>query len=112
MPESIVVGVDGSDMSQVAVEEAAKLAKDLGDKVYVVFGYEPQRLAEIQDHRAALEELGEKFCRRALDHLEQLGVDGESKLVDTGPVDALINVADEQDSRMIVVGSYGDSPLK
>jgi len=112
MAESLVVGVDGSAMSQVAVEVAGKLAKDLGDKVYVVFGYEPQRVAEIQDHRAALEELGEKFCARAIGHLEELGVECEARLVDTGPVDALISVADQYDSRMIAVGSYGDSPLK
>ena len=33
-------------------------------------------------------------------------------MVDARPVEALLALAAERDARMIVVGSYGDSPLK
>lgn len=109
----IVVGIDGSSNSNLAVAEAAVLASELGEKVTVVFGYEPYRgAAEIQDHRAALEEMGTEVGNTAVEQAREAGADSELRLVDHGPVNALLEVADEVDARMIVVGSYGDSPLK
>lgn len=113
MSSSLVVGVDGSACGNAAIDEAASLAKDLNDRVIVVFGYEPYRgAAEIQDHRAALEELGEKLGVAAMERVRAAGAEGELRLVDENAVQALIHVADEVDARMILVGSYGDSPLK
>jgi nucleotide-binding universal stress UspA family protein len=79
-----------------------------------VFGYSPPNRGggEIQDHAKAVEELGGELGRKALARINEAGVEGELKLVDLSPVDALLGVADEVDARMIVVGSYGDSPLK
>lgn len=113
MSGSIVVGIDGSDCARAAVDEAVKLAKELDDTVVVVFGYEPYRgAAEIQDHRAALEEMGEKLGAETLERITAAGAKGELLLVDEGSVDALMDAADARDARMIVVGSYGDSPWK
>jgi nucleotide-binding universal stress UspA family protein len=109
----IVVGIDGSSCSNMAVAEAAVLAQELDEKVYVVFGYEPYRgAAEIQDHRLALEEMGAEVGNTAVENAREAGADAELKLIDQGPVDALLALAEEVDARMIVVGSYGDSPLK
>lgn len=113
MAGTLVVGSDGSSCAAAALDEAIALAKDTGDQLIVVFGYEPYRgAAEIQDHRAALEELGAKVGGEALAHVQAAGVDGKLELVDREAADALIAVADEHDARMIVVGSYGDSPWK
>lgn len=109
----IIVGIDGSSSSNKAVAEGAVLASELGEKLYVVFGYEPWRgAAEIQDHRAALEEMGADVGNTAVEQAREAGADVELKLIDQGPVDALLALAEEIDARMIVVGSYGDSPLK
>jgi nucleotide-binding universal stress UspA family protein len=109
----IVVGIDGSSCSNMAVAEAAVLAGELGEKLHVVFGYEPYRgAAEIQDHRAALEELGTEVGSTAVEQAQEAGAEAELHLVDRASVDALMAVADEINARMIVVGSYGDSPLK
>lgn len=113
MAGSIVVGIDGSSCSQAAVDEAVRLAKDLDETVVVVFGYEPYRgAAEIQDHRAALEEMGEKLGAETLERISAAGGKGELMLVDNDSVDALMDVAEARDARMIVVGSYGDAPWK
>jgi nucleotide-binding universal stress UspA family protein len=37
----VVVGYDGSDCSRVALDEALRLAADLGDSVVLVFGHAP-----------------------------------------------------------------------
>ncbi len=109
----IIVGIDGSSSSNKAVAEAAVLAQEIGQKLYIVFGYEPYRgAAEIQDHRLALEELGTEVGNTAVEQAAEAGAEAELRLIDQGPVDALLALADEIDARMIVVGSYGDSPLK
>lgn len=112
MARPIVVGIDGSEGSGVAVSEAAKLSGDLGAKVYVVFGYEQARVAEIKDHAQAVEELGIEVGSDAIEQLNELGVTSELRIVNLAAVDALTTVADEVDAQMIVVANYGDSPLK
>lgn len=113
MASALVVGYDGSTCGDAAVDAAIGLAKDLGDKVIVVFGYEPYRVGgEIQDHRAALEEMGQRVGEAAVERIKAAGIDSQLELVDEGPAQALIDVADKYDARMLVVGSYGDSPLR
>ena len=110
----IVVGYDGSACGDAALESALEIAKDLGDRVVVVFGYAPPGIwgGEIAEHEEAIEELGEKVMASARSHAAEHGVEVESELVPKRAAEALIDVADERDARMIVVGSYGEPPLK
>jgi nucleotide-binding universal stress UspA family protein len=110
----IVVGYDGSDCGKAALDEALRLAKALGDGVVVVFGYSPPGLwgGEIVEHEEAIEELGEKVMGDARTRVEQAGVESEFAMVAKKPSEAIVETADERDARMIVVGSYGDPPLK
>jgi nucleotide-binding universal stress UspA family protein len=110
----IVVGYDGSACGAAALSAALKLAGDLGDQVVVVFGYAPPGIwgGEIAEHEEAIEELGEKVTADARDYAAQHGAEIEVKLVARRPADALMEVAAELDARMIVVGSFGDPPLK
>jgi nucleotide-binding universal stress UspA family protein len=114
MSDSLVVGIDGSTSAAAAVDTVTELAKDLSDKVYVVFGYEPpgRTAGEVLDHARALEELGGELGRNAVSRVQAAGVEAELKLVDLGPVEALLSVAELVDARMIAVGSHGESPLK
>ena len=110
----IVVGYDGSACGDAALDSALGIAGELGDKVVVVFGYAPPGLwgGEIAEHEEAIEELGEKVMSQAKSQAAAQGVEIESQLVPKRAAEALIEVADERDARMIVVGSFGDPPLK
>ncbi len=109
----LVVGYDDSSCAKAALEQAIVLAGELNAEIVVVFGYEPYRMGgEIQDHRAALEELGGRVGNAAVDRARARGVSAQLRLVDSEAPQALIAVADELDARMVIVGSYGDSPLK
>lgn len=110
----IVVGYDGSDCGRAALDEGCAMAKALGDKVVVVFGYAPGGYGggEIPTHREAVEELGEKLTAEAAERAEAAGVEHEVKLVPLKSHHALVQVAGERDARMIVIGTYGDPPLK
>jgi nucleotide-binding universal stress UspA family protein len=110
----IVVGYDGSDCSRAALEEGLRMANALDDKVVVVFGYAPPGLwgGEIAEHEEAIEERGTKVLSEAKHQAEAAGATVELELVARKPSEAIVDVAEEREARMIVVGSYGDPPLK
>jgi len=110
----IVVGYDGSDCSRNALGEALRTAGSFGDEVTVVFGYAPPGLwgGEIVEHEEAIEERGQKVLAEAKQQAEAAGATVELQLVAKKASEAIVAVADDKDARMIVVGSYGDPPLK
>ncbi len=110
----LVVGYDGSACGEAALDKALELGGELGDSVVVVFGYAPPGIwgGEIAEHEEAIEELGEKVTADARAQAKARGGEIEVELVAKRPVEALIDVAEQRDARMIVVGSYGDPPLK
>jgi nucleotide-binding universal stress UspA family protein len=110
----IVVGYDGSACGDAALASALDLAGELGDQVTVVFGYAPPGLwgGEIAEHEEAIEELGEKVMAKAKRQAAAKGVEIDAQLVAKRAAEALIEIADQRQARMIVVGSFGDPPLK
>jgi len=78
---ALVVGYDGSGCAHRALDEAARLAIDIGDAVVIVFGYDPGSVEAPEG---------------ASEHREV----------------ALLDAAARHGARAIVVGSYGESPLK
>jgi nucleotide-binding universal stress UspA family protein len=110
----IVVGYDGSACGEAALAEALRLAGPLGDHIIVVFGYAPPGIwgGEIADHEEAIEELGETVLSKARKQASDHGARIVEALVPKRGVEALIEVADEREARMIVVGSFGESALK
>ena len=110
----IVVGYDGSDCSRAALDEALRLGRNLGDGIVVVFGYAPPGIwgGEIAEHAEAIEELGARVLGEARAQAEAAGAEIEVEMVPKKPAEALAEVAEAREVRMIVVGSYGDPPLK
>jgi nucleotide-binding universal stress UspA family protein len=110
----IVVGYDGSACGEAALDAALAIAPALGDEVTVVFGYAPPGIwgGEIAEHEEAIEELGEQVLGRAREQAARSGAEIAQELVPKRAVQALLDVAAERDARMIVVGSFGEAPLK
>ena len=57
-------------------------------------------------------ERGTSVLKTALDTAESAGVTARGELIDAKPSDGLVDLAEEHDAQMIVVGSYGEKPLK
>lgn len=114
MARDLIVGYDDSAGARAALETAIDLARDLGDRIVIAFGYEPPGDIgeELTAARAAVREIGERVAQHALARVTAAGVEAELALVDARPVDALLELAVTREARMIVVGSYGDSPIK
>ena len=114
MARALVIGYDGSDCAAAALEEAIGLAKATGDRLVVAFGYEPAGPAgeEISVLRDEVRKFGERATAPAIARAEEAGVGAELALVPERPVQALLTLADQHDARAIVVGTYGEHPIK
>ena len=110
----IVVGYDGSECGNAALDEALGLAAELHDHVTVVFGYAPPGIwgGEIAEHEQAIEELGERMTADARRRAEARGAEIEVELLPKRSVEALLDAAERRDARLIVVGSGSEGVLK
>ena len=111
---AIVLGYDDSPGARAALDRALELATAFGDRLIIGFGVHPPGHGggEGTEHREALREQAVALTGEALARARDAGVDAESALVDDRPASALVSLADDNDARLIVVGSYGESPLK
>jgi nucleotide-binding universal stress UspA family protein len=114
---SILVATDGSSTAQTAVEHAISLARAVDAKLAIVAAYEPSSRegasgagegaaeagAGLGPHDAALLVLS-----RAVKDANAAGVEVVETFARQGdPADAIIDVAEEQSSDLIVVGNKG-----
>ena len=79
----------------------------------IAYGYDPGGPGEeYRAHRDAVRQIGERVTAEAAERAAQADVEVEVVLREDRPVDALLALAGEQDARLIVVGSYGEPPLR
>jgi nucleotide-binding universal stress UspA family protein len=111
---TIVLGYDASPGAERALETALDLATHFGDRLLIAFGASPPGppTEETAEHRHALEELGGRVTAGALERAREAGVEAEVELVHLRPSAALTQLAEREDARMIVVGTYGESPIR
>jgi nucleotide-binding universal stress UspA family protein len=111
---TIVLGYDDSEPAQEALTVALDLAGRLGEPLVVVFGVAPPgRLGEeFREHEAAIEDFARPLMAQAQARADAAGVQADTRLVPLRPVPALLSVAEEQQARMIVVGSHGEGGFR
>ncbi|UJA21473.1 universal stress protein [Thermoleophilia bacterium SCSIO 60948] len=113
MNRTLVVGFDGSDCADAALDHAIEIASELGDRIVITFGYEPSNYGEEHAaHREAVRKLGAEVTEKAMAKARERNVDAELALVAKRPVEALLETAAAHDARAIVIGGYGERPLK
>lgn len=109
----IIVGFDGTDCSHAALKAACELAQATGDDVVIAYGYEPYHGAgDVGPHRDALRDLGERVTGEGVALARALGVAASVELVAERPAEALALLGRARGARAVVVGSYGESPLR
>jgi nucleotide-binding universal stress UspA family protein len=108
---TLVVGYDGTEGSRRAYAQARELAVRLDEDILVVFSFESPRLGgELHDLDEAIRERGKAVVAEALAQAGDIEVITQVRMQD--PAEGLIAAADEVDASMIVVGSYGERPLR
>lgn len=111
---TIVLGYDESPGARATLETAIEVASRFDERLVVVYGTEPPGSLgeEHRSHQAALQQLGTTAVQHALDRASAAGVEAVTELVSAKPVDALLEQAERHDARLIVVGTWGESPIR
>jgi nucleotide-binding universal stress UspA family protein len=116
---TVVVGTDGSDSSLRAVDRAAAIAAQSGAKIVIATAYLPHH----DDPRTAdlLKDEGYKttgaapiyaILKEAHERAQAAGAtDVEEKPIVGAPVDALVDLAEEVNADLLVVGNVGLSTI-
>lgn len=109
----IVLGYDASESANAALEKTVELAKQLGTRVVVVFGYYVTPLGGQggDEVREALERVGKHALTRAESDLGAADIEFETRLVAHKPADAILEVAEEVGAGLIAVGTVGEGPI-
>ena len=111
---AIVLGYDASPGAGRALETAIDLARQCDDRLLIAHGVAPsgQVGEEWKENQKALEEQARELTDPALSRAREAGVEAEVALVSERPHTALLKLAEENDARFIVVGSWGEGPIK
>ncbi len=111
----LVVGYDDSSGARRALEVAIELAQPLGDAIVLAYAAAPPGRTvgeEYKAHLSALEEHGRELVAGAAQRIEAAGLSVDVHVAAQRPVDLLLELADRRAARMIIVGTYGESPLR
>jgi nucleotide-binding universal stress UspA family protein len=116
MIESIVVGVDGSDLSLAAVRWATDLAGQVDARLTVVHAFEPLALLGKLEppvdfpaiKRQTEAQLRDEWCAAPI----AAGIEHDCRLVEDRPANTLVAVAREVDADLIVAGTRGQGGVR
>jgi nucleotide-binding universal stress UspA family protein len=121
MFNSIVVGIDGSDTADEAVRQATVLARSVGARIELVSAYEPVSDARLRESIAVPRDLHwiinpradvEAMLEAAAALVREAGVEVEVFARQGDPADAILDVAEERGSDLVVVGNKGMTGAK
>ena len=119
---SIVVGTDGSDTAKEAVRQAIELAKSLGAELLLVSAYQPvarintnpeaaRAPEDVQWMVSAREDVA-TLLSEAARAAEEAGIPAQTFQRQGDPADAILDIAEERDADLIVVGNKGMTGAK
>ncbi len=118
----IVVGTDGSETAAKAVGEAVELAAAVGAQLDIVSAYEPVPESRLREEARDVPEdvawtVGPReevdaTLASAAEIADAKGVKYDSHARQGDPADAILDVAEEQNADLIVVGNKGMTGAK
>jgi nucleotide-binding universal stress UspA family protein len=113
----IVVGTDGSETAGEAVSQAVDLAKLAGATLSIVSAYEPIPKSRVEGEKLdapadVQHEIGPRedvnlVLDAAAASAKQEGIEVQTHPVEGNPAEAILNVAEETNADLIVVGNKG-----
>jgi len=122
MFDRIVVGTDGSETANEAVRQATELAKAVGSSVDLVSAYEPVSSARLREEAQQVpkdlewmvnpREDVDATLKAAGEQIEEAGVEVQTFAREGDPADAILDVAEERNAGLIIVGNKGMTGAK
>jgi nucleotide-binding universal stress UspA family protein len=115
--ERIIVGTDGSETAGEAVRQATELARATGAKLDVVSAYDRVPASRLREESGEIPgdvayAVGPKedvnvILEAAAGPAQQAGVEVNTHALEGDPADAILDVAEEIEANLIVVGNKG-----
>jgi nucleotide-binding universal stress UspA family protein len=122
MFDRIVVGTDGSETANEAVRQATELAKAVGSSIDLVSAYEPVSSARLREEAQQVpkdmewmvnpREDVDATLKTAAEQIEEAGVEVHAHAREGDPADAILDVAEERKTDLIIVGNKGMTGAK
>jgi len=119
---SIVVGTDGSDTAKEAVRQSVELARSVCAELLLVSAYQPVSRVSVNRETAQAPEDAQwmvsaredvaTLLSEAARTAEESGVPVQTFQRQGDPADAILDVAEERDADLIVVGNKGMTGAK
>ncbi|MFF5446212.1 universal stress protein [Streptomyces sp. NPDC012888] len=111
---SVVLGYDESPGAERALRVALEVAAAFGEPLVLVYGAAaPGSLGEeYRSHQEAIRQAGRTALAHAVEAADEAGVPSAVEIVDEKPAQALLGAAERHGGRVIVVGSWGESPIR
>jgi nucleotide-binding universal stress UspA family protein len=119
---TIVVGTDGSETAGKAVSQAIELAQKLDATIALVSAYEPVSSARLREESQQVpkdlewmvnpREDVDQTLGEAASHIKAAGVEVAVHAREGDPADAILDVAEETNAGLIVVGNKGMTGAK
>ena len=111
---SVVLGYDESTGAVRALRVALEVSAAFGEPLVLVYGAAaPGGMGEeYRTHQAAVRETGRVALEHAVTAAEDAGVSTTVEILDQKPAQALLDAAARHAARCIVVGSWGESPVR
>src|SRR5262245_1048069 len=114
MFKTIVVGTDGSETAERAVNRAAEIAAATGARIHVVSAYSgaPVRVGsgsevEAQDWAISGDFNADAVLQRTMQRLRDSGITVDQHAPKGDPADGILEVAKREQADLIVIGSVG-----
>ncbi|MEU9104154.1 universal stress protein [Streptomyces xanthophaeus] len=111
---SVVLGYDESPGAERALHVALEVATAFGEPLVLVYGAAAPGVTgeEYRAHREAVRQAGLSALSRAVRAADEAGVPSTVEVRDEKPAQALLDAAERHHARVIIVGSWGDSPIR
>ncbi|MGW7435080.1 universal stress protein [Streptomyces sp. NPDC054849] len=111
---SVVLGYDESPGAERALYVALEVATAFGEPLVLVYGAAAPGATgeEYRAHREAVRQAGRSALAHAVEEADAAGVPSTVEVVDEKPAQALLDAAERHRARVIIVGSWGDSPMR
>ncbi|MFD4573423.1 universal stress protein [Streptomyces sp. NPDC058417] len=111
---SVILGYDESPGAVRALRVALQTAAAFDEPLVLVYGAAaPGGMGEeYRSHLQALRESGRAALQHAVAEAEAAGVPATVEVIDQKPAQALLDAAERHGGRVIVVGSWGESPVR
>jgi nucleotide-binding universal stress UspA family protein len=116
MFKCIVLALDGSENSLLALKYAHSLAETYRAKLIMVHAY--PRTSDLRDYEgydrlvSQRKKAGQKVLTRASKHLDELTIDVEEDLLEGPAAEAILSVAEARNADLIVLGTRGMGSFK